>query len=63
MSKYTVRHVCLNRVRSRLVPRAAQATVRTRGCLDNAIDELFLKVNSLKNILEILILNTNTRFN
>ena len=37
-----------NRVRSRLVPRTAQATVRTPCCLDNAIDELFLKVNGLK---------------
>ena len=35
-------------VRTRLVPRTVQATVRTPCCLDNAIDELFLKVNSLK---------------
>ena len=41
--------VCLN---SRLVHRIAQATVRTPCCLDNAINELFLKVNSLKIVLK-----------
>ena len=30
------------------MPRTAQATVRTPCCLDNVIDELFLKINSLK---------------
>ena len=37
-----------NTVRSRLVPRTVQTMLRMPCCLDNAIDKLFLKVNSLK---------------
>ena len=43
------------------MPRAAQATVRTPRCLDNAIDELFSKVNGLK-IVEKYSRNLDTQY-